>query len=166
MLLASLPAVNQARELLAEHGMALLGTWALLNLVVSGYYVSRTDNRLAVHHFHFMNVAWNLVNVVLAVWGMLRAHPNQVAGLILPESLAAQASFENILLINAALDVLYVLVGFWLYRRAATPTATRPERLRGYARSVWLQGGFLFCFDLGLYFTYHQFVAQLLEAAQ
>lgn len=158
---ADLPAINQARELMAEHGMGLLGVWALLNLVVSGYYVSRTDARTAVYHFHFMNVAWNVVNTLLAVWGILRAQPQGVAGLSLTDSLAAQQRFENLLLINAALDVGYVLIGLWLHRRAFT--AERPERLRGYARSLWLQGGFLFVFDLSFYFAYHQFAAQLVQ---
>ncbi|SES79747.1 DUF6992 family protein [Hymenobacter actinosclerus] len=154
-----LPAINHARELMAEHGMGLLGAWALLNLLVSGYRVSRTDARTAAYHFHFMNVAWNVVNTLLAVWGILRAQPNGVAGLSLSDSLAAQRSFENLLLLNVGLDVGYVLIGYWLHRRAAT--AERPERLRGYAQSLWLQGGFLLCFDLGFYFAYHQFAAQL-----
>ncbi|SDY43647.1 DUF6992 family protein [Hymenobacter psychrophilus] len=156
-----LPAINQARELMAEHGMGLLGVWALLNLVISGYHVSRTDARTAAHHFHFMNVAWNMVNTLLAVWGILRAQPQGVAGLSLADSLAAQQSFEHLLLINAALDVGYVLIGLWLHRRA--PAAERPERLHGYARSLWLQGGFLLCFDLTFYFAYHQFAAQLVQ---
>lgn len=157
---AELPAINQARELMTEHGMAVLGAWALLNLVVSGYHVARTDNRTEAHHFHLMNVGWNMVNALLAVWGILRAHPNQVAGLTLNESLSAQAWFENILLLNAALDVGYVLLGSWLRRRAAT--AERPARLLGYGKSIWLQGGFLLLFDLSFYFTYHQFAARLL----
>ncbi|WP_019946575.1 DUF6992 family protein [Hymenobacter aerophilus] len=156
---ADLPALNHARELMAEHGMGLLGAWALLNLLISGYYVSRTDARTVAHHFHFMNVAWNVVNTLLAVWGILRAQPNSVAGLSLADSLAAQRSFENLLLLNATLDVGYLLIGLWLHRRAGS--AERPERLEGYARSLWLQGGFLFVFDLIFYFVYHQFAAQL-----
>ncbi|MBT2556323.1 hypothetical protein J7E24_00850 [Hymenobacter sp. ISL-91] len=160
LFVADLPAINHARELMAERGMVLLGVWALLNLVVSGYYVARTDARTEAHHFHFMNVAWNVVNTLLAVWGVLQANPWGVAGLSRTESLAAQARFENLLLLNAALDVGYLLIGLWLHRRA--DSAERPERLRGYARSLWLQGGFLLLFDLTFYFVYHQFAAQLL----
>ncbi|MFD2785799.1 DUF6992 family protein [Hymenobacter rubripertinctus] len=160
LLSAELPAINQARELLAEHGMAVLGSWALLNLVVSGYYVARTDARTEAHHFHLLNVGWNVVNTLVAVWGILRAHPQQVAGLTLPESLSAQTSFEHILLLNAGLDVGYLLLGTWLRRRAAT--ANQPERLLGYGKSIWLQGGFLLLFDLSFYFTYHQFAGRLL----
>ena len=157
---ADLPIINHARELLAERGMGVLGAWALLNLVVSGYHVAHTDTRTAIHHFHLMNVAWNVVNALLAVWGILSAHPQQVAGLTLPESLAAQTHFENVLLLNAALDVGYVGIGQWLRGRAAT--ADRPERMEGYGRSVLLQSGFLLVFDLGFYALYHQYAAQLL----
>lgn len=157
---AELPIINYARELLAERGMGVLGAWALLNLVVSGYHVAHTDARTATHHFHLMNVAWNVVNALLAVWGILSAHPQQVAGLTLPESLAAQTHFENILLLNAALDVGYVGIGQWL--RGRTATAARPERMEGYGRSVLLQGGFLLVFDLGFYAVYHQYAARLL----
>jgi hypothetical protein len=157
----ALPLINHTRELLAERGMAVLATWALLNLVVSGYWLPRTDGRTPTHHFHQLNVGWNFVNATLAVVGMLRAHPGQVAGMTLAGSLAAQFDFEKILLLNAGLDVAYVCVGSWLRARAAGP-AKRPERLLGFGRSLWLQGGFLLLFDLSFYFVYHQHAGQLL----
>ncbi|MDF7812809.1 hypothetical protein [Hymenobacter sp. YC55] len=157
-----LPAINHGRELLAERGMAVLGTWALLNLLISGYYVNRSGVRTEAVYFHQMNLGWNFVNVVLAVWGMLQAHPNQVAGLTLADSLTAQFNFEKILLFNAGLDVAYVCVGSWLRARAATALKL-PERLLGFGRSLWLQGAFLLLFDLGFYFVYHQQAARLLE---
>ena len=140
--------------------MAVLATWALLNLVGSGYWLARTDRRTETHYFHGMNVGWNFVNAVLAVVGMLRAQPNYVAGLTLTDSLVAQFDFEKILLLNVGLDVAYVCVGSWLRARAAT--GKRPERLRGFGRSLWLQGGFLLLFDLSFYLIYHQYARQLL----
>ncbi|UOQ72823.1 DUF6992 family protein [Hymenobacter cellulosilyticus] len=161
----ALPALNHGRELLAEHGMAILATWALLNLLVSGYLVAHTDTRTETHYFHQMNVGWNFVNAVLAVVGMLRAHPNQVAGLTLAASLEAQFDFEKILLFNAGLDVAYLIMGSWLRARGLT-AAKRPERLLGFGRSLWLQGGFLLLFDLGFYLTYHRYAAALLALVQ
>ncbi|RYU78095.1 DUF6992 family protein [Hymenobacter persicinus] len=158
---ALLPALNPARELLAERGMAVLGTWALLNLVVSGYWLPRTDNRTSAHYFHQMNVGWNFVNAVLAVVGMLRAQPNRVASLTLAASLSAQFDFEKILVLNAGLDVAYLGVGSWLRARAASADQ-RPERLLGFGQSLWLQGGFLLLFDASFYFVYHRYAAQLL----
>ena len=164
LLPTELPVINHARELLAERGMAVLGAWGLLNLVVSGYYVARTDARTPPHHFHLMNVGWNVVNVLLAVWGILSAHPRQVADLTLAASLSAQFTFEKILLFNAGLDVAYLCLGGWLRARAAS--AERPERLLGYGRSLWLQGGFLLLFDLSFYFIYHSYAARLLVLSQ
>lgn len=145
--------------------MAVLGVWALLNLVVSGYYVARTDKSTEPHHFHLMNVGWNLVNAGLAVFGLLSAHPNQVAGMTLADSLTAQFNFEKILLFNAGLDVAYIATGSWLRARAASADQ-RPERLLGFGRSLWLQGAFLLVFDVGFYFVYHQFAAELLAFSQ
>jgi hypothetical protein len=157
--------LNRSRELLAERGMGVLGAWALLNLVVSGYFVAHTDKRAEAHYFHQMNVGWNLINAALAVFGILSAHPNQVAGMTLAESLTAQFNFEKILLFNAGLDVAYVATGSWLRARAAT-TDRRPERLLGFGRSLWLQGAFLLVFDACFYFIYHQFAADLLALTQ
>jgi len=75
-----------------------------------------------------MNVGWNLVNAGLAVFGLLSAHPGQVAGLSLADSLTAQFNFEKILLLNAGLDVAYIATGSWLRARAASADR-RPERL-------------------------------------
>jgi hypothetical protein len=163
LLLDSLPAINQARELLAERGMAVLGAWALLNLLVSGYQVNQAGARTEAVYFHQMNLGWSFVNVALAVWGMLRAQPNHVADLTLPDSIAAQFTFEKILLFNAGLDVAYVCIGSWLRARAASADKL-PERLLGFGRSLWLQGGFLFVFDVSFYLVYHQQASRLLDS--
>jgi hypothetical protein len=152
----ALPLLNRNRELLAERGMGILGAWALLNLIVSGYFVPRTDQRTELHYFHQMNVGWNLVNAGLAVYGLL---------MTLADSLIAQFNFEKILLFNAGLDVAYIATGSWLRAHAAT-TDRRPERLLGFGRSLWLQGAFLLVFDVGFYFVYHQFAADLLNFTQ
>ncbi|WP_324674906.1 DUF6992 family protein [Hymenobacter sp. GOD-10R] len=154
-------AINHSRELMIEHGMGMLGAWALLNLLVSGYFAARTDTRTEIHYFHQMNIGWNFVNAVLAVAGILRAHPNQVAGMNLATSLTEQFTTEKILLFNAGLDVAYLACGSWLRARAAS-ALQRPERLLGFGQSLWLQGGFLLLFDLGLYLRYHSFANELL----
>jgi len=158
----TLAAINQSRELLLEHSMGVLGAWALLNLLVSGYFVARTDARHEQHYLHQMNVGWNFVNAMLAVAGILRAHPNYVAGLSLADSLVGQFSTEKILLLNVGLDVTYIACGSWLRARAASARRL-PQRLQGFGRSLWLQGGFLFLFDLGFYLRYHPFAAELLR---
>ncbi|UYZ62646.1 DUF6992 family protein [Hymenobacter weizhouensis] len=160
----SLPAINHARELLVERGMGVLGAWALLNLLVSGYWVKHTDARSELHYLHQMNAAWNVVNALIAAWGLLQVSPNNVAHLTLAESQASQARLEQILLVNIVLDAGYVLLGSWLRGRA--PTARRPERLLGFGRSLWLQGGFLFGFDAALYLLYHRYAGMLAAFAE
>lgn len=141
--------------------MALLGTWALLNLLVSGYLVARTDRRTKAHYFHQMNVGWNMINLLLAVAGILRAQPGPVAELTLVGSLQDQFTLEKILLLNVGLDVAYLCVGSWLRARGAS-APRRPERLLGFGRALWLQGGFLLLFDASFYFLYHRYAGALL----
>ncbi|AYA37622.1 hypothetical protein D3Y59_11525 [Hymenobacter oligotrophus] len=157
---AALPAINFEREMLTQQGMGVLGAWALLNLLGSGWLVTRTP-ATQQHYFHQMNVGWGAVNALLAVWGILQARPLHVEGLTLAHSLQAQFAFEKILLFNAGLDVAYVAVGAWLFARAASADQL-PERYLGYARSLWVQGGFLFVFDIGFYLVYHRWTAALL----
>lgn len=140
----------QARELLLGRGLALLGVWALANLVVSGYQLPRTDARAMPHHFHFMNCCWGFINAVLASVGILRTHP----GTPPVGFTAAEAAYDHqhlllIFQVNAALDLVYLAVGWWLIARAARPALqpVTPVRLLGYGRSIMLQGGFLLLFD-------------------
>ena len=99
----------------------------------------------------------------LAVRRLLHANPNHVAGLPLPDSLSAQFSFEKTLLFSAGLDMAYVCGGGWPRARAAGPAALKPERLLGYGRALWAQGGSLFLFDVGFYLLYRRYAEVLLQ---
>ncbi len=155
MLLSVLPTgpawltAYQHHELLLGRGLSVLGTWALLNLCVSGYYLPRSDRRLWEFHFHLMNCAWGFVNAVLAAVGILRTHPGRPPlGFTARDAGADEHFTGQVFLFNAILDVGYLLVALWLLHRAASPTARRPERLTGYGRSVRIQGAFLLVFDV------------------
>lgn len=163
---ATLATLHTARELLVAQGMGLLGVWALLNILISGYWVARLEARYEAFHFHLMNASWGLVNAVLAAIGIVGTHPGQSTGLTATGLLANQLHLENVLLFNAGLDVLYIAIGVWLSTRAQAPGARRPERLAGFGRSVKLQGGFLFLFDVGLWLAVHRFSKVLLELGQ
>jgi hypothetical protein len=160
MLLSVLPAAPawlasyQHHELLLGRGLSLLGVWALLNLCVSGYNLPRTDRREAAHHFHLMNCAWAFINAVLAAVGILRTHPGRPPAGLGPSGALADMHFTGqVFLFNAILDVGYLMVALWLLNRAAAPSASRPERLAGYGRSVQLQGAFLLVFDVAMWFV-------------
>ena len=160
--MSPLVAWHQARELLVARGMSVLGLWALLNILVSGYRVARLEPRAEAYHFHFMNAGWGLVNAVLAAAGIIGTHPGQTTGLTLAGLLADQLHLETLLLFNAGLDVAYLVTGSWLRAWALAPGARRPERLAGFGRSLWVQGGFLVLFDVGLWLAVHQSLAPLL----
>ncbi|MGI4870599.1 MAG: DUF6992 family protein [Janthinobacterium lividum] len=146
---ASWLAAYQGREQLLGRGLAVLGTWALLNLIASGYLLPRTDPRHWLHHFHLMNCGWAFVNAIIATAGILRTHPGHPpAGFTPTGALGEQAFLVKVFFGNALLDAGYLLVGLWLLRRAAASTTRRPERLLGYGRSVQLQGAFLLLFDV------------------
>ena len=144
-----------AGEHLVGRGLAVLAAWSLLNLVASGYFVSRADRRHEAFSFHGMNVGWGMVNAGLACWGVLHLHFTAPAGLQLADLFQAQLANENVFLLNAGLDVAYVMTGFYLRAQANLPAQPRPVRLRGFGRSLWVQGGFLLVFDVVMWSLLH-----------
>ena len=158
----SLPELYEIREAALGRGLAVLTAWALGNLFVSGYHLTRADRRLPAYHFHGMNAAWGTINAALAAWGVLHLHRHAPPGLTLAEALTTQFSLEKTFLFNAGLDVAYVLAGLWLVARAAAPAAPKPERLLGFGHSLWVQGGFLLAFDGLMWAAMGQYAAPLL----
>ncbi len=150
-----LAALFQARELLIGRGLAVLSAWALLNLIGSGYLVRNADRRYEAYYFHGMNVGWGAVNAALACWGILHLHFRVPAGLGLAETVQDQLYYENLFLLNAGLDVAYVMTGSYLRALAAAPQQLRPERLLGFGRALWVQGGFLLAFDALMWLVLH-----------
>lgn len=152
---AELAAFNQARELLVGRGLAVLATWALLNLVGSGYFLKAADRRHADFYFHSMNVGWGIINALLACWGILQIQFTTPIGLRFADLVQAQLHHESIFLFNAGLDAAYVMTGFYLVARAAVPGQEQPARLLGFGRSLWVQGGFLLVFDAVMWSLLH-----------
>ncbi|MCI1186718.1 hypothetical protein MON38_04760 [Hymenobacter sp. DH14] len=152
---AEVAALFMRREVLLGRGLAVLAAWVLLNLIGSGYYLARADRRRETYYFHGLNVLWNLMNAGLAAWGILRLHFHPPAGLDAAELLSSQDFYEMLFGVNAGLDVLYVLAGNYLRGRAAWPDQSRPERLLGYGRALWVQGGFLLLFDASMWALLH-----------
>lgn len=144
---AHVAALFMRREVLLGRGLAVLAAWVLLNLIGSGYHLARADRRREDFYFHGLNVLWNLVNAGLAAWGILRLHFGPPPGLDAAELLGGQQYYQTLFAVNAGLDVLYMLAGSYLRRRAARPHKARPARLLGYGRALWVQGGFLLLFD-------------------
>ena len=129
---------------LRKSGMIVLGTWAGMNLFsgLSGNFLFENERK----YFFQMNAAWNVVNLGIATLGYVDAS-NINFDLPPTEILQDLQNFDRILFINAGLDLLYIGTGGYLLNRGL---AKNKAQMIGYGRSILLQGGFLFLFDVGL----------------
>jgi hypothetical protein len=149
----SLTDFNQQRLGRTRRSMMVLGTWAAANIAVGVIGMSRTTGETKA--FHQMNLGWGAVNLGLAASGWWTATHTDPAGFDLYQSTLEHHKLQKILLFNAGLDVGYVMAGLYMQERSKT-TTKQPERLRGFGRSVVLQGAFLLVFDLGAWLYHHR----------
>lgn len=140
--------INTDHLQLKKGGMTVLGGWAISNLAISGFMMTRSKG--VNYHFHEMNVFWNVINLGIAAGGFYGAMQSEISDLSLIETLQSQEKFGKILLFNAGLDVGYIMSGLYLRERARS-SLNHQQRLKGYGNSIILQGSFLFVFDLVLY---------------
>lgn len=140
-----------------QTAMLVLGSWAVGNILLGTYGNFKTKNE--AKYFHQFNAIWNTVNLGIAIFGYLNAvnsHPGDMNNLNI---LKDYSSLQNFLLLNAGLDVAYIITG--LYLKEKSKNSTKTQLLRGYGNSLLLQGGFLLLFDVTLYFI-HQNNADVL----
>ena len=138
---AALEVINSTRLEYNRQGMWILGSWALLNLLVGTIRGLKTRGQ--VQAFHQMNAYWNLVNLGIAGFGYWQA--SQVSLMVnFWEVLVAQQQIEKVLLFNTALDLAYMAIGFFLIERGRR---MEKERSIGFGKAILLQGIFLLLFD-------------------
>lgn len=121
-----------------------LGSYALANIAVGLTAAGRERNE--TYYFHRMTIYWNLVNLGIAGAGLLgsrKANPNET----LAQAVRQHERMKQILLFNTGLDVAYVAGGAYLLERGRNRPDDR-ARLTGFGKSIIVQGGFLFVFDL------------------
>lgn len=148
--ISELEQFNQVRLQKQKVSMLVLGSWAVGNIALGlGLYNQHQGEE---RYFHLMNAGWNVVNLGLATAGYLAAIKTDPASFGLFESINEQHKLQKIFLFNAGLDVGYVLGGLYLRERGKR-VEKNPERLRGFGKSVILQGSFLFAFDLAAYWV-------------
>ncbi len=98
-------------------------------------------------YFHEMNAGWGIINASLGIVGYLKAKNDS------PRSLSATIDqyhkTEKTLLFNAGLDLAYVASGFWLIEQGKHSSNT--DQLKGYGKSLILQGIGLAAFDIGFF---------------
>ncbi len=125
-------------------GLAL-GGYALANIAVGGLAAGKTTGETT--YFHRMNVYWNLVNLGIAGVGLLGSRKRTAGDESLADAVRQHETMKQVLLLNAGLDVAYVVGGAYL-RERANSRPDKADQLRGYGTSVLVQGGFLLAFDL------------------
>jgi hypothetical protein len=157
---AALEVFNSTRLDYNRQGMMILGSWALLNLLIGTIGSFRTRGQ--VQAFHQMNAYWNLVNLGIAGYGFWQT--SQILLVVnFWEVLTAQQEIEKVLLFNAALDLAYMAIGFFLVERGLR---LEKERWIGSGKSILLQGAFLLLFDGILVAFQIELGAELLEWAK
>lgn len=132
-----------------KRSMATLTGWAGLNIVSGSIGWATTNDESK--YFNQMNVAWNIVNLGIALPSLLRKHPTDLSD---EEIVKQQHTIEKVLLLNVGLDVAYVTSGF-LLKEMSKNNPNNYHRYRGYGNSLLLQGGFLLVFDI-IQFAVHQ----------
>ncbi len=141
-------------------GMIVLSGWAGLNILtgLGGNFRFKNESK----YFFQMNAAWNVVNLGIAAFGFAGI-ANAVLDVESDYMLQELKKFDRILLINAGLDILYIATGSLLLKKGLNENKSR---FIGYGRSLMLQGGFLFLFDLILYFIHRPHTKSLYQITE
>ncbi|MFK7933506.1 MAG: hypothetical protein AB8G22_08345 [Saprospiraceae bacterium] len=143
---------NQKRLNTNKTAMTILGAWAVGNIAV-GATLQGKNKGTEAQYFHRMNAYWNVVNLGLAAAGLYAATKGDPASYDAFQTVQEQHKIQKVLLFNAGLDVGYVMAGFYLLERGKNSLKNQ-ERLRGFGKSLILQGAFLFLFDWVVFATH------------
>jgi hypothetical protein len=130
-------------------GMMVLGGWAIGNMAYGGYSTLKFDDERK--YFGQMNIMWNVVNAGIAGIALYQLYNTDISMFTPEQMISEHNKTQNLYLINAGLDILYMAGGLYMIH-ASKSSEKHQFRLKGYGQSVILQGGFLFAFDLVMYF--------------
>ncbi len=142
------PALREFSRQRIQHQRTLglaLGSYALANIAVGALAAGR--ERTEAHYFHRMNVYWNVVNLAIAGAGLIGSRKANPDTETLSQAVERYEGIKRVLLLNTGLDVAYVAGGAYLIERGRNRPDDR-NRLTGFGKSIIVQGGFLFVFDL------------------
>lgn len=148
---ATLDAFNARRQRTQRIGMIALASWAGLNMVGGSalYFLDEANQS-----FHQMNAMWNVVNAGLATGGLIGAS-RELTGWDLTRSIEAQHNLEKVYLLNAGLDLGYIMGGLFLAQLGDEYPA-RADQFEGWGYSIALQGGFLMLFDAVMFIAHRR----------
>lgn len=148
-------AKNFAEKRLGAQRSAMwaLGAWAGVS-ILSGIGLSAQSDNVTLRYLGFQNIGWGAVNAAIAGFALFGLGA-QVAALdamnaggdALLKELSEEHTFSKILLVNAGLDVGYMLAGGALMWAARNGLA-RSDEFFGSGLGVVIQGAFLLIFDI------------------
>ena len=132
---------------LNRNGMIVLTSWAGANIVGSSIGYALT-NSYEEKEFYLMNGAWGIINLGIALPGLLsKAKPTPT----LYELQKNQTKIEKLFLANAILDVAYISGGFYLKEYGSNqPDQKKQQMYNGFGNSVIIQGAGLMIFDAAM----------------
>lgn len=108
--------------------LPMLLAWTTIWVAAAGVALLRTGVGERARGFWTMSLFWVAIDAGIVAWSLFAPI----------EDLEA---FRRILLVNAGLDVIYLIVGVVLLLRAK-------PLVRGFGAAILVQGGFLLVFDL------------------
>ncbi len=135
---------NEVRVEHAKNHMWALGAWSGVNMIGGGIGWATAPNQ-EMRSFHQMNLFWNTVNLGISVAGLVKARKESTK-LSFAETIRQQERVEDIFLINAGLDVVYIAGGLVLRSESKTNLEYQ-DQFKGFGNSLLIQGGFLLVLD-------------------
>lgn len=136
---------DNKKNKLNHNGMIVLTSWASANIIGSGigYTLTKSEEE---KNFHLINASWGIVNLGIALPGLLA---NKKISATMYDLQKSQTQAEKLFLANAILDVVYISGGFYMKEFASNQTdIKKQERFNGFGNSVIIQGAGLMAFDL------------------
>ena len=138
---------DNRKNTINHNGMIVLTSWASANIIGSGIAYSLTKSN-EEKEFHLMNASWGIVNLGIALPGLLSKQKTSATIYDLQKN---QTKIEKLFLANAILDVAYISGGFYLKEYSKNqPDIKKQERFNGFGNSVIIQGAGLMVFDLAM----------------
>ena len=140
---------DDSRNRKTHQSMIVLSTWAGANIAgsIAGFALT---NNYEDKQFYIMNGAWGVINLSLALPSLFgKPKPTGTVW----DVQKRQTNVEKLFLVNAALDLAYIMRGTYYLEQAKHQTDIKEEqRSRGFGNAIIIQGVGLFIFDLTMTF--------------
>jgi hypothetical protein len=139
------------RQQIGRSGMVAYTSWSSVNLAAGVTCWASFQNE--GKYFGQMNVLWSLINLGIAIPGLIGSHKKIAENATLGRLIQQQYTSETTYLINGGLDFLYIGTGAFL-RAIADNHPKSQYQLLGYGDAFLLNGAFLLFFDFIQYFRH------------